>query len=310
MKKYKIVTLTVNPALDKSAHFSGLVPEQKIRCEAPLYDAGGGGINVSKAISRLEGTSLAVMASGGPSGEMIKEILNKESIPIHSIETKNWTRESFVAVDDNTNSQYRFNFPGTSITDAERDNIIQAIEGMESEFIVVSGSLRDGLPMNFYQEIAKIAKKSNSKLIVDTSGEGLKKVLETGVYLIKPNVGELAKLIGVERLEMEEVNDAAKQIIEKGGAEIVVVSLGPQGAVLVTKDSYDFVPAPNVAKKSTVGAGDSMVGGMVWALSQNKNLKEVIRWGVACGSAATMNEGTQLFKLEDAKRLYEWLKDK
>lgn len=310
MKKYKIVTLTVNPALDKSAHFSGLVAEQKIRCEAPLYDAGGGGINVSKAISRLEGTSLAVMASGGPSGEMIKEILNKESIPIHSIETKNWTRESFVAVDDNTNSQYRFNFPGTSIADAERDNIIQAIEEMESEFIVVSGSLRDGLPMNFYQEIAKIAKKSNSKLIVDTSGEGLKKVLETGVYLIKPNVGELAKLIGVERLEMEEVNDAAKQIIEKGGAEIVVVSLGPQGAVLVTKDSYDFVPAPNVAKKSTVGAGDSMVGGMVWALSQNKNLKEVIRWGVACGSAATMNEGTQLFKLEDAKRLYEWLKDK
>lgn len=310
MKKYKIVTLTVNPALDKSAHFSGLVPEQKIRCEAPLYDAGGGGINVSKAISRMEGTSLAVMASGGPSGEMIKEILNKESIPIHSIETKNWTRESFVAVDDNTNSQYRFNFPGTSITDAERDAIIQVFDTIESEFIVLSGSLREGLAVNFYQEIAKIAKKSNSKLIVDTSGEGLKKVLETGVYLIKPNVGELAKLIGVERLEMEEVNDAAKQIIEKGGAEIVVVSLGPQGAVLVTKDSYDFVPAPNVAKKSTVGAGDSMVGGMVWALSQNKNLKEVIRWGVACGSAATMNEGTQLFKLEDAKRLYEWLKDK
>ncbi|MFT7164052.1 MAG: 6-phosphofructokinase 2, partial [Flavobacterium sp.] len=214
------------------------------------------------------------------------------------------------AVDDNTNSQYRFNFPGTSVTEAEKDKIIKAIERLDSEFVVISGSLREGLPLDFYQEIAKIAKESNSKLIVDTSGEGLKKVLETGVFLIKPNVGELAKLIGVERLEMEEVNDAAKQIIAKGGAEIVVVSLGPQGAVLVTKDSYDFVPAPNVAKKSTVGAGDSMVGGMVWALSQNKNLKEVIRWGVACGSAATMNEGTQLFKLEDAKRLYEWLKDK
>ncbi len=310
MKKYKIVTLTVNPALDKSAHFSGLVPEHKIRCQAPLYDAGGGGINVSKAVSRLGGTSLAVIASGGPSGEMIKEILNKELIPFHSIETKNWTRESFVAVDDNTNSQYRFNFPGTSITDAEKNKITQAVEELESDFLVISGSLREGLPVNFYQEIAEIAKKSNTKLIVDTAGEEFKKVLETGVYLIKPNVGELAKLIGVERLEMEEVNHAAKQIIEKGGAEIVVVSLGPQGAVLVTKDSCDYVPAPNVAKKSTVGAGDSMVGGMVWALSQNKNLKEVIRWGVACGSAATMNEGTQLFKLEDAKRLYEWLKDK
>ncbi|MEZ7498222.1 1-phosphofructokinase family hexose kinase [Flavobacterium sp. Arc3] len=310
MKKHEIITLTVNPALDKSAHFSGLVPEQKIRCEAPLYDAGGGGINVSKAISRLEGTSLAVMASGGPSGEMIKEILNKESISFQSIETKNWTRESFVAVDDNTNSQYRFNFPGTSVTDAEKNEIIKTVESIDSKFIVVSGSLREGLPVHFYQEIAEIAKKSNSKVIVDTSGEPLKKVLETGVYLIKPNVGELAKLIGVERLEMEEVNAAAKQIIAKGGAKIVVVSLGPQGAVLVTEDSYDYVPAPNVAKKSTVGAGDSMVGGMVWALSQNKTLKEVIRWGVACGSAATMNEGTQLFKLEDAKRLFEWLKDK
>ncbi|WP_369765839.1 1-phosphofructokinase family hexose kinase [Flavobacterium sp. WC2429] len=310
MKSFDIITLTVNPALDKSAHFSGLVPEQKIRCEAPLYDAGGGGINVSKAISRLEGSSLAVMASGGPSGEIIKEILNKESISFRAIETKNWTRESFVAVDDNTNSQYRFNFPGTAVTETEKNEIIQVVEGLEFKFLVLSGSLREGLPIDFYQKMAEIAKKTNSKLIVDTAGEALEKVLETGAYLIKPNVGELAKLIGVERLEMEEVNEAAKKIIAKGGAEIVVVSLGPQGAVLVTKDVYEYVPAPNVAKKSTVGAGDSMVGGMVWALSQNKSLKEVIRWGVACGSAATMNEGTQLFKLEDAKRLFVWLQDK
>ncbi|WP_369752946.1 1-phosphofructokinase family hexose kinase [Flavobacterium sp. WC2409] len=310
MKSFDIITLTVNPALDKSAHFSGLVPEQKIRCEAPLYDAGGGGINVSKAIFRLEGSSLAVMASGGPSGEIIKEILNKESISFRAIETKNWTRESFVAVDDNTNSQYRFNFPGTAVTEIEKNEIIQVVEGLEFKFLVLSGSLREGLPVDFYQKIAEIAKKSNSKIIVDTAGEALEKVLETGAYLIKPNVGELAKLIGVERLEMEEVNEAAKKIIAKGGAEIVVVSLGPQGAVLVTKDVYEYVPAPNVAKKSTVGAGDSMVGGMVWALSQNKSLKEVIRWGVACGSAATMNEGTQLFKLEDAKRLFVWLQDK
>jgi 6-phosphofructokinase 2 len=170
--------------------------------------------------------------------------------------------------------------------------------------------LNEGLPADFYQQIAQIAKQSNIKLIVDAYGDALKNVLDEGVYLIKPNVGELAKLIGVERLEMEEVHQAAQQIITKGGAELVAVSLGPQGAVLVTKDSYDFVPAPNVVKRSTVGAGDSMVGGMLWALSQNKTLKEVIRWGVACGSAATMNEGTKLFQLQDAKRLFEWLRDK
>ncbi|MFV8335686.1 1-phosphofructokinase family hexose kinase [Flavobacterium sp. RSP29] len=310
MKTFDIVTLTVNPALDKSTHFKGLVPEQKIRCAEPQYDAGGGGINVSKAISRLGGASLAVFTSGGPTGKMLEDLVSKESIEHEVIEIRNWTRESFVAVDDNTNLQYRFSFKGSEITTLEKDKIIETIQNLKFKYLVLSGGLNEGLSSDFYQIFAGIAKASNSKLIVDTSGEALEKVIETGVYMIKPNVGELAKLIGVERLELEEVNEAAKQIIAKGGAEIVVVSLGPQGAVLVTKDSYEFVPAPNVAKKSTVGAGDSMVGGMVWALSQNKNLKEVIRWGVACGSAATMNEGTQLFKFEDAKRLFEWLKDK
>lgn len=310
MKSFDIVTITVNPALDKSTHFRGLVPEQKIRCDEPRFDAGGGGINVSKAISRLGGTSLTIFTSGGPTGKMLEELVSKESIEYKAIEIQTWTRESFVAVDDNTNSQYRFGFTGGVISEEESTKVLETVSDLKPRFIVASGSLNEGLSVDFYQKIAEIAKKSNAKLIVDTSGEALKNVLETGAYLIKPNVGELAKLIGVERLEMEEVNEAAKQIIAKGGAEIVVVSLGPQGAVLVTKDNYEFVPAPNVVKKSTVGAGDSMVGGMVWALSQNKTLKEVIRWGVACGSAATMNEGTQLFKGTDAQRLFDWLKDK
>ncbi|OXA81160.1 6-phosphofructokinase 2 [Flavobacterium aquidurense] len=310
MKAFDIITLTVNPALDKSTHFKGLVAEQKIRCSEPRFDAGGGGINVSKAISRLGGKSLAVFTSGGPLGKMLEELVAKEAIEFQAIPIQTWTRESFVAVDENTNSQYRFGFTGGEITADEEKAVLETLSNSKPKFLVASGSLNEGLSSNFYQKVAEIAKTSHSKLIVDTSGEALKKVLETGAYLIKPNVGELAKLIGVECLEMEEVNEAAKKIIAKGGAEIVVVSLGPQGAVLVTKDDYEYVPAPNVAKKSTVGAGDSMVGGMVWALSQNKSLKEVIRWGVACGSAATMNEGTQLFKLEDANRLFEWLKNK
>jgi 6-phosphofructokinase 2 len=310
MNTYDIITITVNPALDKSTHFKGLVAEQKIRCSAPRFDAGGGGINVSKAISRLGGNSLAVFTSGGPLGKMLEELIAKESIAFQAVPIQTWTRESFVAVDDNTNSQYRFGFTGGEITAEEEQAVLNAVINLKSKFVVASGSLNEGLSSNFYQKIAQIAKRSGAKLIVDTSGEALEKVLETGAYLIKPNVGELAKLIGVERLEMEEVNEAAKKIISKGGAEIVVVSLGPQGAVLVTKDNYEYVPAPNVAKKSTVGAGDSMVGGMVWALTQNKSLKEVIRWGVACGSAATMNEGTQLFKGSDAQRLFDWLKNK
>lgn len=305
MKTRQIITLTINPSLDKSTKFSGLIAEQKIRCEKPRYDAGGGGINVSKAISKLGGSSTCVFTSGGSTGEMLEELIGKERIENRAIKTKNWTRENFIAFENTTKAQYRFGFPGNEFSEDEKDKIITTIKELQSEYLVISGSLNEGLQANFYQKIAEIAKSSGAKVIVDTSGEALQKVLETGVYLIKPNIGELAKLIGAERLELPEVEKAAKTLIEKGSTEIVVVSLGADGAILVTKDETQFVKAPKVEKKSTVGAGDSMVGGMVWALSQNKTLKEVIQMGVCCGTAATMNEGTQLFKEKDVQKLFK-----
>ncbi len=305
MENRKIVTLTLNPSLDKSTHFTRLVPEQKMRCENPRYDAGGGGINVSKAIAKLGGTSTCVYTSGGPIGEMVTEILQQGGIENVAIKTKNWTRENFIAFDNATKAQYQFGFPGHAFSEDEKEAILKTIKELPSDYLVISGSMNEGLPTDFYLKIAEVAKISGTKVIVDTSGEALQKVLEAGIYLAKPNIGELAKLIGVERLELSEVEKAAKTLLEKGYAEIIVVSLGASGAILVTKDTVEFVAAPQVEKKSTVGAGDSMVGGMVWALSQHKTLKEVIQIGVCCGTAATMNEGTQLFKVVDVERLLE-----
>ena len=307
MKSHQIITLTLNPSLDKSTHFTGLIAEQKIRCEKPRYDAGGGGINVSKAIAKLGGNSLCIHTSGGSAGIMLEEIILKDGIENKVIQTQNWTRENFIAFENTTKVQYRFGFPGNELLEDEKQKVIETIKEINTKYLVLSGSLNEGLPTDFYQTIAEIAKAMGIKVIVDTSGEPLRKVLEKGVYLIKPNIGELAKLIGVERLELSEAEKAAKTLIENGAAEIVVVSLGTQGAILVSKEQIEFVKAPKVTKKSTVGAGDSMVGGMVWALSQNKTLKEVIQWGVSCGTAATMNEGTQLFKKEDAIKLFEEL---
>lgn len=307
MKSYQIITLTLNPSLDKSTHFKGLVAEQKIRCEKPRYDAGGGGINVSKAIVKLGGNSLCIHTSGGSAGKMLEELIQKEGIENKVIPTQNWTRENFIAFENTTKAQYRFGFPGNELLEIEKEMVIEIIKKIKADYLVLSGSLNEGLPADFYQKISETAKASGIKVIVDTSGEPLRKVLEKGVYLIKPNIGELAKLIGVERLALPEVEKAAKTLIEKGSAEVVVVSLGAEGAILVSKDKTEFVNAPKAEKKSTVGAGDSMVGGMVWALSQNKSLKEVIQWGVCCGTAATMNEGTQLFKKEDAEKLFEGL---
>jgi len=271
----------------------------------PRYDAGGGGINVSKAIAKLGGSSVCVFTSGGSAGEMLTELIQKVGIETVIIPTRSWTRENFIAFDNVTQAQYRFGFPGNELSAEEQSILFKTIQELEAEYLVISGSLNEGLPTNFYQKIVKIAKVSGSKVVVDTSGEALLKVLETGVYAIKPNIGELAKLIGVDRLEINEVEKAAQSLIEKGSAEIVVVSLGADGAILVSKEETHLITAPKVDKKSTVGAGDSMVGGMVWALSQNKSLKEVIQIGVCCGTAATINEGTQLFKTEDVMRLLQ-----
>jgi len=307
MKHHDIITLTINPALDKSTTFKGLIAEQKIRCSTPHYDAGGGGINVSKAIHRLGGTSLCTITSGGSAGRKLERLIADEGIETAVIKIENSTRENMIALEVNSNSQYRFGFPGEPLSENEMEDVLESVRRRKPRYLVASGSLNEGMPSDFYQKIARIAKENGSKFIVDTSGEPLEKILEVGAYLIKPNIGELARLTGSERLDSDEAEEAAKKIISEGKVEIVVVSLGPQGAVLVSKDESHFVPAPHVKKRSTVGAGDSMVGGMVWALSQDLPLQDVIRWGVACGSAATMNNGTQLFKAEDAKRLFAWL---
>jgi len=302
-----IVTLTLNPAVDKSSTIDRLVPEHKLRCAAPKFEAGGGGINVAKAIRRLGGNVQAVFPSGGPTGQLLTDLLGEEGVTCQAIPAQHWTRENFIVVETATNGQYRFGMPGAELSEAEAQACLAAVKAAKPDYLVASGSLPPGLPVDFYARVARLAHDMGARLILDTSGEPLKLAVTEGVYLLKPNVGELSKLTNVESLEMNQVDDAAAQVIQESGCGVVVVSLGPSGALLVTKDGYEHIPAPTVHKKSTVGAGDSMVAGMTWSLAQGKTLKEMARMGVACGSAATMNAGTELFKAHDAYKLYDWI---
>ncbi len=161
-----------------------------------------------------------------------------------------------------------------------------------------------GLPDYFYGLIVKTAAAVGAKCIVDTSGPALQALKGKKAYMIKPNIGELCRMLNMKRLEKNEVDDAAKQIIRDGFAQVVVVSMGPDGAWLVSEEEQHFVSSPPVEKKSTVGAGDSMVAGITYALQKGANLKEALQWGISCGSAATMNPGTNLFKKEDAEKNY------
>jgi 6-phosphofructokinase 2 len=304
-----IVTITMNPAVDKSTGVNKLVPEKKMRCTELITEAGGGGINVSKAIKELGGESLAVFPSGGLNGKLIENYLTERQINIKCISAAHETRENIVVRETETNSQYRFVMPGAPLTEKEAQSCFEILQQLQPRptFIVASGSLPPGLPEDFFGQLAKVVKPLHAKFIIDTSGKPLQLAAKEGVYLLKPNLSELCALVGKEHLELNEVDDAAMEVIKEGRCEVMVVSMGPSGALLVTREGCEHVPTPTVKKQSSVGAGDSMVAGMVWMMAQGKSLSETVRFGVACGTAATMNPGTQLFKKDDVYRLYEWI---
>ncbi len=305
-----ILTVTLNPCIDKSSRVEKMKPESKLRCAEVVNEPGGGGINVSKALQKLEAPSVALFPAGGHNGDMLCSLLKKEGIPFHAVDTKVETRENWIVLETSTNNQYRFTFPGREVLEETVKTMVDQIRAFTPSFVVASGSLPPGLPDYFYGLIVKNAAAVGARCIVDTSGPALQALKGKHAFLIKPNIGELCKMLNVEWLDKEEVPDAAQQAIRDGFAEIMVVSMGPLGAWLITEDKRYFVEAPPVEKKSTVGAGDSMVAGITYSLQKGKTLKEAIQFGVACGSAATMNDGTQLFNKSDAERLFAIINEK
>ena len=304
-----VLTITLNPTVDKSTTVENIKPEKKLRCSKPKYEPGGGGINVSRGLVRLGVNSMAFFPSGGRTGELLEGLMSDEKVAIDTRKVAANTRENFVVVDTSNNEQYRFGMPGEEITPDEAEAILKQLLAINPspEIVVISGSLPPGINPEFLKKMVKAFKEIGIKIIADTSGDALTLILEEGVYLVKPNLGELSRLSGIEDLDNESADEAAKQLIIDGKAEIVAVSMGPQGAYLVTASENIHVPAPSVKKRSTVGAGDSMVAGMVSVMAKDGSLLEMARMGVACGSAATMNPGTGLFKVEDVEKLYKWL---
>jgi 6-phosphofructokinase 2 len=307
----KIITLTLNPALDKSISVAQLVPEKKLKATNVKVEPGGGGINVSRAIQKLGGSSEAFYLCGGYTGRQFEALLTAENIVSVALPMRGATRENFVVVDAAANLQYRFGMDGPEVNEGEWQQVLTHIKTQSDiAYIVASGSLPPGIPPDIFRQLAMIAKTKNARLIVDTSGDALQQAVKEGVFLIKPNLGELSNLYGKEKLAKEEIIEAARSIISAGGCEVMAISMGADGAMLVTGDQQFQVRPPPVTIHSTVGAGDSMVGGMVLALSRNRPLEEVLRYGVAAGTAATLNSGTELCKKEDTERLFTEMKQR
>jgi 6-phosphofructokinase 2 len=259
---------------------------------------------VSRALKCLGVSSLAIFPSGGYGGKFLNHLMEKEGLDFNAIETSAETRENFIVYDRATNLQYRFGMPGSPLEEREWRTLLDEVEKADADYLVASGSLTPGMPADIVAQVAQIAKKKGARLIIDTSGEALHKAMDVGVFLLKPNLGELSSLVGEEEVTHETVDQIARDIIGRGQCQMIVVSLGAQGAKLITRDEVILVSPPIVKPVSTVGAGDSMVAGMVAALSGKKPLKEVLQFGVACGTAATLTHGSELCRREDVERLF------
>jgi 6-phosphofructokinase 2 len=301
-----VLTFTPNPAIDASTAVDRVIAERKLRCHAPRFDPGGGGINVARVIHRLGGDATALFLGGGPTGELLRQLLERDGVANRMVQCEQWTRENVTVLEESSGHQFRFGMPGPEVTLGEWDKVLALLRTWEPtpQFVVASGTLPPGAPADGLAQVARIIKERGSKLVLDASGPALISGISPGVFLVKPNLRELEELNGAKIADEEQVKAAARSIIERGWSEVVVVSLGAGGAYLLTATDCKRIIAPIVPVRSRVGAGDSMVGGIVLALVRGWSLSEAVRFGAAAGAAAVMQAGTELCHGGDVERLF------
>lgn len=302
-----IITLTLNPAIDKNTHVDQVVAEEKLRCEPPRREPGGGGLNVSRVIDRLGGATRALYTAGGYTGATLQSLLDDEAIDHTPLAIEDETRENMIVYEASTDRQFRFGMPGPVLTDAERAECLTTIRDLEPSpaYLVVSGSLPRGVPDDTYAAVAEAADALGARAILDTSGVALRRAMEESWYLLKPNLRELEQLVGTELETEPERIDAAREIIDRGRCQVVVVSMGASGALLITPDRAEHVRSPPVSIESRVGAGDSMVGGLTLALARGDDLSAAVRFGIAAGAAAVTTPGTELCPRDTTEALFK-----
>jgi len=310
MRENKILTLSMNPAIDRNAGVRQVEPNKKLRCQEPSLSPGGGGINVARAIHKLGGKAKVVYPAGGPTGDMLEQLLKREGIRQCRIQTESWMRESLTVTEETTGNQFRFGMPGPHLPNPIWEKCLETIlkESQSVDFLVASGSLPPGVPDDFYAQLAK-KRDPHLKLIADSSGKSLKKLKGCGLFLLKPNLRELRDLSGRELETERDQERAAKELVRNGTCEVLVLSLGAVGVLLTTRDFQKRFRAPVVPVKSRIGAGDSTVAGIVLGLTRKMDLIEAVLFGISSGVAAVMTPGTELCRRDDAERIFKQVKE-
>ncbi|MBP0484276.1 1-phosphofructokinase family hexose kinase [Sagittula salina] len=302
----QILTVTLNPALDLATSVAQVVPDRKLRCAAETAEAGGGGVNVARAITQLGGQAQAWVALGGANGEWLGQILDGLGLDWHRLDSPGPTRHSFSVTDEATAEQYRFVLTGPSWTGAELDTVLDRIvEASPADAMVVfSGSMPPGAEPGFLPRAC--ARLAPRRVVIDTSGPHLE-VQATGPapapFVLRMDSHEAMALSGKPLATRTESAAYAEDLRQRGAGDIVIIARGKDGSVMATAEGRWHTSAENDVVVSAIGAGDSFVGGFCLAIAGGAPPEEALRRGAAAASAAVMSPGTQLCHPQDYARV-------
>ncbi len=304
----RLITLTLNPALDLAADADAVVPTHKVRMHHEHADAGGGGVNVARVIHALGGDTLAIIAAGGASGRVLEEMLDEAGVPRRSVLIQGRTRVSLNVLDTHSGLEYRFVPEGPTLSATEYQAFLDAVAATEGEWVIASGSLPHGVPDDAYAELACIAAGQGRRFALDTSGVALRAALERGgLELVKPSLNELELLVGRDLAEPAAQDAEAMALVRSGAARLVALTLGRDGALLASADGVLRMPAMDVPMQSSVGAGDAFMGATALALARGGSKREALAWGTAAGATVIACAGTARMRRTDVEARFREL---
>lgn len=303
-----ILTVTLNPALDLSTAADSVVPDLKLRCDKPVVDPGGGGINVSRAIQIIGGQSTAMVALGGATGQRMADMLKGAGLSVLRLTAPGETRHSLAVTDRATGGQYRFVMPGPEWHMSQLTATMAAIAeaALAGGWVVVSGSNPPGIAPGFEQMLTVRLKDGRARLLVDTSGDALRALAGSSipVDVLRMDSHEAEGLAGRPLPDRADSADFAASLVRNGAARAVIVARGADGSVIAEPDGAWHAAAAPVPVVSAVGAGDSFVAGFVLAMARGWPTPEALALGAAAASAAVMTPATELCRAEDVRHFY------
>lgn len=293
-----ITTVCMNPSFDKTAGIDRLIPGEVNRLSSVRVDVGGKGINVAVVLKRLGVSVHCVGCLGEANSAMFLRMLQKDQLVFDYLSVPGEVRTNLKLMDQTDKQITEFNEPGIELDELQLNAFLQLLaqRSENSEYVVLSGRLPAGCPENTYQRCMQAVQ--GKKCVLDASGNALLHGIKEKPFFIKPNLPELEAIMKKELRTLRSLRDAALFMIDYG-AQNVVVSMGKYGAMYVNRDTTLFAPALMVEARSTVGAGDAMVGGILSGLSRGASMAEAFRCGVAAGAASVMTDGTQLLHKND-----------